>query len=402
MRSPPATGRWAPLCPEPSATPTSLRGRMGVRLPIALACCLALLAVPAKAEAEGSVPDGFYGVMFDGKALRAPVSVQQKQFALMAQSGVETVRATFNWARVQPRRRSRLDWRRIDQLVAIAAARRITVLPVVIYAPGWARAFPRRRFSPPRVGPYAAFLRAAVRRYRPGGVFWTKRPWLPARPIRHWQVWNEPTLPSFWRTPKKSSYAWPRGYVRLLKASNRAIKGADRNAKTVTAGLVGPSWTEFRRLYRNGAKGSFDVAALHVYPQTLVRVQVAVRRVLAELRRARDRRARIFLTEVSFPASRGKAKPIRGQRQETSASMARRLEELYASVISSRKRTRLDRVYWYTWASDYVRRSSNFNFAGLVASRDGIEFKPQPALEAYRSSAQYFHGCPTDAFGVCR
>ena len=376
---------------------------MSVRLAAALACFLALLfAVPADAGAEGSVPNAFYGVMFDGLALRAPASVQNEQFALMARSGVESVRATFDWARVQPRRRGRLDWSRIDRLVVLAALRRMTVLPVVIYAPGWARAFPRRRFSPPRVGPYAAFLRAAVRRYRAGGRFWTKYPWLPKRPIRHWQIWNEPTLQSFWRTPARSSYAWPRGYVRLLKASNRAIKGADRSGRTVTAGLVGPSWDEFRRLYRHGAKGSFDVAALHVYPQTLVRVREAVRRVRAELRRAGDRRARIFLTEVSFPASRGKAKPIRGQRQETPKTMARRLEQLYASLIRERGRLGLDRIYWYTWATDYVRRSSNFNFAGLVASRDGLKFKPQPALEAHRRSALRFHNCPLDEFGICR
>ena len=375
---------------------------MSVRLAAVLACLLALLfAVPADAEAEGDVPDTFYGVMFDGLALRSPPSVQDQQFALMARSGVESVRVSLDWARAQPRRRGRLDWSLMDQVVYLAAVRRITVLPVVIYAPLWARAFPRRRFSPPKVGPYAAFLRAAVRRYRPGGHFWTKYPELPRRPIRHWQVWNEPTLPSFWRAPARSSYAWPRGYLRLLRASNRAIKGADRSAKTVTAGLVGPSWSEFRRLYRLGAKGSFDVAALHVYPQTLIRVREAVRRVRREIRRAGDRRARIFLTEVSFPASRGKAKPIRGQRQETPQTMARRLERLYASLIRERGRLGLDRVYWYTWATDYVRRSSNFNFAGLLASRDGLEFTPQPALEAHRRSALRFHGCPMDEFGNC-
>lgn len=376
---------------------------MTVRFPVALACFLALLfAVPAGAEAEGDVPDGFYGVMFDGQALRAPLSVQDEQFALMTRSGVETVRATFDWAGAQPRRRGRIRWSRIDRLVALAAGRRITVLPVVIYAPGWARAFPKRRFSPPRVGPYAAFLRAAVRRYRAGGTFWAKYPWLPRQPIRHWQIWNEPTLRSFWRTPARSSYAWPRGYVRLLKAANRAIKGADRSGRTVTAGLVGPSWTEFRRLYRHGAKGSFDVAALHVYPQTLVRVREAIRRVRAEIRRAGDRRARIFLTEVSFPASKGKAKPIRGQRQETPTTMARRLEQLFASLIRERQRLRLDRVYWYTWASDYVRRSSNFNFAGLLASPNGMEFRTQPALRAYQRSAQRFQGCSRDELGICR
>jgi len=375
---------------------------MKVRLSAAIAVVLALSFAVSAEAAERKVPRAFYGVMFDGQSLRAPVTVQNEQFILMAESGVETMRATFDWARVQPRRHRRLNWSRTDHLVGLAALRRITILPVVIYAPGWARAFPRRRLSPPRVGSYAAFLRAAVRRYGSKGKFWTENPALPRRPIRHWQIWNEPTLRFFWSAPRRSSYAWPRGYVRLLKASHRAIKIADRSSKTVTAGLVGPSWNEFRRLYRHGAKGSFDVAALHVYPQTQVRVQLAVKRVRAELRRAGDRRARIFLTEVSFPASKGRTKPIRGQSQETPRTMARKVERLYASLIRDRPRTGLDRVYWYTWASDYVRRSSNFNFAGLLASPDGMMFTRQPALEAYKRSALRFQGCSRNALGICR
>ena len=184
------------------------------------------------------------------------------------------------------------------------------------------------------------------------------------------------------------------GYLRLLKAANRAIKSEWSDARTVTAGLVGPSWDEFRRLYRLGAKRHFDIAALHVYPQTGVRVQEAVRRVRREINRAGDRKARIFLTEVSFPASKGKAKAIRNQRQETPSTMARNLGRLYARLLKDRRRRRtgLDRVYWYTWASDYFRRSSNFNFAGLLASRDGRLFKAQPALDAYRRSAKRLPG----------
>ena len=86
-------------------------------------------------------------------------------------------------------------------------------------------------------------------RYGPRGSFWAAHPEVPRRPIRDWQIWNEPELPFYWDVPPDWTAAWPSGYVKLLKAARRAIKSRDRRAKVVVAGLSGEGWKHLRRLY---------------------------------------------------------------------------------------------------------------------------------------------------------
>jgi hypothetical protein len=118
--------------------------------------------------------------------------------------------------------------------------------------------------------------------------------------------------------------------------------------------------------------------------------------------RARDKDVRMAITEVAFPASRGKVKPIAHQRQETPSGMARRLGRMYALLARKRNVFRLDNIYWYTWASRYGESKSNFDFGGLIKSADGVEITPQPALAAFRRSAQRFEGCVKKSNGACR
>ena len=76
---------------------------MKALLAVAAALAALLVAVPG-AQAQRSVPQGFFGVMYDHGIERASDSVQDAQWDLMASSGVETVRTVFNWAESQPGR----------------------------------------------------------------------------------------------------------------------------------------------------------------------------------------------------------------------------------------------------------------------------------------------------------
>lgn len=361
---------------------------------IAALTLAAWLAVPAQA-ADRKVPQGFYGVAYDGAFADAPEARQAEQFDLMAASGVEAARLLFAWEVMQPVKGRRPDFRRMDVKVRLAAARGIEILPQVLYAPYWARQYKRRTHSPPkRTADYAAFIRSAIRRYGSRGTFWAENPKLPRRPIRQWQLWNEPNLRAYWDAPRKSSYAWPQGYGRLLRGTNKVIKQEDPGARTVFAGLTGVAWLEMRRAYKLGkVRGHFNVAALQVYPQSVARQVESVKRLREELLRARDARRPIYVTEMAFPASKGQTRPIRGQIQQTPEGMARLLTDAFDRLGSSRRRYKLERIYWYTWASRYLRRGSNFEFAGLVESRDGIKYRLQPALEAFKASARRAQGC---------
>jgi hypothetical protein len=367
-----------------------------------LAFCATAVLAPAASAAPRKVPPSFFGVMFDGAVRGAPLETQQAQFDLMARSGVESVRWVMSWEGMQSVPNGTFDYDGPDRTVRLAAERGMTVLPVLLHAPRFGRLYKGRDYSPPRITPFQFFLRAVVRRYGSNGRFWIDNPDLPRRPIRQWQVWNEPNIDTFWDVKRGGAWRWPIGYVRLLEAANRTIKRTDPRAQVVTAGIVGPAWLELARLYKLGLKGSFDTMAVHVYPQTEPRVIEALRRVRLAMVRAGDRRSRIFLTETAFPSSRGEVRPIAGQRQETKAGMAKRLTKLYRLAVANRRKLALDRIYWYTWASGYRHPRSNFEYAGLLAaSEEGLEYEPQPALRAFRNTAARYQGCRKDVFGRC-
>ena len=382
----------------------SLRCRVVISvrsLPFVLALAF-LASAPAASAAPREVPRGFQGVMYDGASLDSSSKVRARQFDLMARSGVESLRVVFIWEAMQPERGAQFDFSRTDEIVRLSSQRGITVLPVMLIAPPWARVYRDRLLSPPVTGPYLKYLQASIRRYGSKGTFWRENPRVRRRPLRDWQIWNEPNIRAFWDVRKSHPrYGYPGGYANLLRAANRTIKATDRSARTVMGGLVGPSWVELRKLYRAGARRSFDVMALHIYAQTERRVLGAVRRVRAELDAAGDTQKPIFLTETAFPASRGRAKAIRGQRQESPASMAKSVTTLFSLLARTRAPLRLDRVHWYTWASGYDHRTSNFEYAGLLASPDGERFRPQPALSAFRRTARRLQGCAKNVRGAC-
>lgn len=210
---------------------------MSVRRALFL-CLLALLvAAPAADAAKRKVPRGFFGVMWDRDASNSEDSAQEQQWSLMSSSGVESVRTVFSWARAQ-RDPGAISFAHTDALVARAARHHQRVLPVVLWAPDWARLYPEKTSSPPaREDDYTAYLTALVGRYGPDGTFWSEHPELPRVPIREWQIWNEPELAFYWNVPRDWTAAWPKGYVKLLKASRKAIKSRDRSGKLVLGGL---------------------------------------------------------------------------------------------------------------------------------------------------------------------
>jgi polysaccharide biosynthesis protein PslG len=363
---------------------------------------LATLVLAAPASAARSVPHGFVGVHWSYELASAPADAQDAQWDVMASSGIESVRADFSWPVMQGRRGEALDFTRSDALVRRATLRNVSLLPVVNEAPRWARAYKRREKSPPRLNSdYASFIAGLVERYGPSGSFWTENPTLPKRPLREWQIWNEPHLPSYWDAPEKSRWGYPAGYGKLLRSAYRAVKVRDPGAKVVLAGITQRAWEEIEELYAVGRiKGAFDVAALQIFPQTVRRSVLATKLFREALRARRDGRKPIYLTELSWPASKGRTPRIRWLAHETSRSMAAKLATAYGRLAKNRRELGLERVYWFTWATRYGRGGSVFNYSGLQEYRDG-KFTAQPALGALQRVARTLQGCAKDATGSC-
>jgi hypothetical protein len=345
-----------------------------------LAALAALLVCAPVADAR-SVPRGWLGVQVDG-----PMTELGNPFAsewdLMTASGAESVRAAFDWREAQSTEGGPVDFRAMDAVVTAAAARRLAVIPVVHRTPAWATARPQdgSAAAPRGTEAFTAFLGALVGRYGPNGSLWAEQPALPKVPIRDWQIWNEPNLTRYW-TPQP----FARGYVRLLRASRRALRAADPGSRTVLAGLPNESWIALRRVYKAGGRGAFDAVALHPYtgrPRNVIRLVEFARR---EMRRYRDGRKPVWLTELSWPASKGKTTGAPGF-VTTERGQASRLKLALRLLARERKRLRIERVVWYTWLSREGSRNA-FDWSGLRRQR-GNRIVTARSLAVFRQAAR--------------
>ena len=345
-----------------------------------LLACLLLGLLPPAAVAKRSVPQGWLGVIADGPMTHEDASVD-REWDLMASSGVEGVRTAFYWPNVQREEGVPPDFARFDAVVLSAARRGLPVLPIVTGTPGWAGERRGDETSPPRdPGLYADYLRALVARYGPRGTLWAERPEVTARPIRAWQIWNEPNLTRYW-----SRQPFARSYVKLLEAAHGALAAADPGARVVLAGLPNESWTALRKVYKAGGKRYFDAVALHPYtgkPRDVVRLAELARK---EMRRFRDARKPIWITELSWPAAKGKTRNTTGF-ETTDKGQAGKLRDGIRLLARARKRLRIQRVFWYTWLSEEGSPNS-FDYSGLRRVRGG-KVVSAPALDAFRDAAR--------------
>jgi polysaccharide biosynthesis protein PslG len=371
----------------------------------------ATAATPADA-AKRKVPFGFFGTLVPPEMMGMSDATLDQQMALMASSGVESVRVTVTWSQLEPSKGA-YSFGLLDRLVAAAARHRIAVLVTVTEPTRWNSQRPNDpewfRFPTTDPAAYAELMRQLVLRYGPAGSLWAQNPTLNRVPVRQWQIWNEQTAPWHWR-----QRPWAPSYTRLLKAAYRAIHQTDRGAKVVAGSLVAPRanyapWHAIRDLYRAGAKRFFDVVAIHPFTHnpsvrgTVTQTLEFARRVRSQMRRRRDGRKPIIFTEMTWPAAVGSVPrrdllgfetTPRGQRQ--------RVKAVYGRLVRERRKLRITQAYYYTWATQYDRNASrsvvSFRFSGLVRMRDGA-FSPMPVLRTYASVAARYEGCrkSTDA-----
>lgn len=370
---------------------------MSPMLRVLIVLALVLSAVAVAPAAQARVPESFFGAMWDREATEAPEAEQDAQWALMAKSGVKTVRTVFRWSKAQPTAGQPFDFTETDALIARAARHKIKLLPLVLTTPAWAARAPGQYGSPPKhASDYTAYLRALVGRYGPAGSFWLERPDLPRRPQREWQIWNEPHLDVYWNTKGRGKKAWAPEYARLLKASKLVIDAADPGATVVLAGLADFAWHHLDRLNRSKIGRHFDVAALNFFtsrPRLLIKGIYKFRRAL---QRAGAGGKPIWVTETTWPAGKKRVPvpaPLWQRAWYTSdPGMARRLRGAYTLAARFAGGLNIGRVYWYTWSSAY-RDGDLFDYAGLVRYRGG-KFLPRPALAAYSGTASRLSAGP--------
>lgn len=377
-----------------------MRGPLIAALAAALAAALLCANIEAAAAAP---PPRFFGVMGNGPLERGGVDLV-KETALMRSSGVETVRLAIEWPDLQPYRsfaavpasqRARFvdvdgiptAFAATDARIKASALSNVEVLALVMRSPLWAGREPSNYMTTPRnPEQYAAFLKALIGRYGPSGSFWSENPEIPRRPLRHFQIWNEPNLKHYFPVA-----AWAPAYARLLRASYKAIKAADAKATVVTAGMPNFVWSDYAKLFRAGvkARGYFDAVAVHPYTDAAAGCVEILSRVRRVLDAHGARQTPIWVTETGWPSAQGKAKVL-PQHQgwiTTPGGEAIKLAAAYRAYAKSAKTLRLARVYWYSWVSSDLRGGDAWDFSGLRTVRSDGSFVDKPALGAYRRVA---------------
>jgi hypothetical protein len=372
-----------------------------------LAALSSLMAVAPAEAAPRTVPFGFFGTTLTSELNGMPDATLDDQLALMSRSGVESLRITIGWDNLEPAPGA-YNYMPLDRFVGATARHGLRLLVNISASPRWASERPDGpefwRYGPRDPGTFGRLMRRLVLRYGPRGTFWAQNPSAPRVPVRQWQIWNEPSASWFW-----SSEPWAQKYTRLLKASYRAIHRADRRAQVITGGLVGTGrgapWDNIRDLYRAGAKGAFDVVAVHPFTlvpnsprRTVDQMIEIVRRVRAPMRRRGDRRKPVFLTELSWPAARGLLPHdlVTGL-ETTPQGQAARLRAAYRRLARTRRSLRVQQVHWFSWATDYApfatpSPNDAFNYSGLLRHSNGTLF-PMPLLGTYADVAATYQGC---------
>jgi hypothetical protein len=348
----------------------------------AVATLVVLLAVPS-VEAKGA--SGFFGLNW---AAHRDRDWSSKDARKLDQSGAKTVRWSMFWARIE-RSRGQFDWRAPDRVVGDLASRGIRVLPILSGTPAWLEKSPSKPplNSKKERNAWKGYLRQAVNRYGPNGAYWsgqylTDHPGKSARPIKTWQIWNEPNLVSHWK-PHPS----PSRYTRLLKLSHNAIGDADPRAKVMFAGMPGYSiqtdaWDFLRRAYKHGAGHAFDIAALHPYSHNVNQMLRSVKHFRNVMRKHSDSRKPLWITEIgwgSLPKSATSYHLTKGKKGQ-----ARILRHAFRALKKKRHKWHIKRVVWFNFRDPRGGTGEGCSFcssSGLLKA----DFSPKPSWSAFRS-----------------
>ena len=348
-----------------------------MRILLATILLVGLAAAPAAEAAVPRAPANWLGVMADGP-LTDGSGAHHGEWRRMKRTGVAWVRAAFYWRDIEPEA-GVFDFASSDRVVLRATKQRLRVLPTIVRTPAWAR--DGDEYAAPRDPElFAGVMRALIARYGPAGTFWAEHPDLPRRPLRDWQVWNEPSLPFYWGTQP-----FAETFVALLRVAWREVHAADPGARVVLSGLTNESWEDLRSIYAAGGRGTFDVVALHPYtrlPENVVRIVELNREVMSE---NGDAAMPVWITEMGWAAINQKRVYGHPTWKTDAKGQAALLRSAIRRLAEARKRLKLQRVMWYTWISRYADTTWP-DYSGLMKLRG----KPRktPAFRAFKKIAR--------------
>lgn len=323
-------------------------------------------------------------------------TLRAASFGWLAVAGVQWYRnygsdsINHSWAFVEPQP-GVFDWTAWDILVTAAQNDQINLLASIGNSvPAWANGTSNWRQPPSDLHStpwentaWYKFVTALVERYDGDGQ--SDMPGL-TRPVKYWEVWNEPDLRQGWNAPDYPAHQFngtAQDYARLLAVAYAAIKRADPAAQVVgpaTAQIPGfgysPVWTmwDWAGFVNAGGLNAVDILSFHVYFD----------------RTEWDAAGVIDLVLNAVDANRG-GKPVwiteTGWEGNPGGDHADKARNLVRSAVMFWARPFMDRYFWYSWQESETHEGSDHK--GLLQTTNGVPavgVEPDPLFHpAYRA-----------------
>jgi len=282
--------------------------------------------------------------------------VRPGQEALLAkckEAGIQWIRINIDWKSVQPDRAER-HWSAIDAFIRTASQLKLSVFASISYTPKWANGNQAKEWPPTNGDIWYAFVREAVARFK--------------MTVKHWGIWNEPNLQSFYRGTKQQ-------YIQnILLPGIKAIRDEDSGAM-----IVGPelshqdkNWKEWLKYTAKHIISDISIVSHHIYKDPsdtwrglfsyLDGVPISdnrpcLRDVLKQLKISK----RVWITEVGWRSDKI------GEREQ-----AKKYTDMLAGLA---KRDWIEKVFFYELVEDSAAKEK----FGILGPKGG----EKKAYEAY-------------------
>jgi hypothetical protein len=335
------------------------------------------------------LPHSFFGVVAD-PVLGNFGAARQRVLGDIASTGVGMLRQKFQWSVIE-KAPGVWNFSLYDGYVRDATQRGFTILPILFDPPAFRSSRPAGGGGgtwPPRsADEFAGFASVLVHRYGPYGSFWAAHPDLPYRPLRAWQIWNEPHIRQYWPSGPN-----PGAYVAMARPVAAAIKRADPGAEVVAAALsesnLGMPMNDYLLgMYAAGAAPVFDTLAIHPYAGAADQVFDLMDRIRGIADSHGDANAPIWMTELGWATS-GPVSPYNlGE-----AGQAELVKRVWAALVRKRDRLKLRGMTYFNWQDQNPYPPKYQDFFGLHTGLLRLDGSRKPALDAFSYAVRRMTG----------
>jgi Big-like domain-containing protein/cellulase (glycosyl hydrolase family 5) len=329
------------------------------RIVTASVAALATLAVSGTAQAAlpGLVSDLTWGISS---------SDQDKTVAAMQDVGARWTRISVQWKAWETTPGQYAPWEvaRTDRAIQLSKQAGVKVLLMVYNAPSWASGTndSAQDNVPHNPSDYANFMRYVANRYK--------------GQVDAFELWNEPDIKAFWGTGPNAA-----AYVQLLKAGHDAVKAVDPSATIVSAGLSWDYTNYLGAMYHAGAKGYFDVLAIHPYPTGPLSGWQSSYRAARKTELAAGDDKPIWFTEFGMNTSSDSSAWQKG------VSLQQQADLLTQSFQLAAQDPYVGVIFYYNFRNDWWGNDDQSSMEaqfGLMSTK----FVPKPAYYAFKAYAQ--------------